>query len=230
MKEINLIPQWYQESKKHRSRCYIQYIAIAAAFILVVLICVAAEAYVAAGKSRLGNLEKEYEAYRDTSNEYEKMRARINELKKKTSIINQIDAKMDITCVLGEISFLLDDALIIKKIEITSEPFAGETKKAAGNSSGLRVANQYGNSSKTCEGNIKFKISLNGIASQAGKVADLICKLEESPYFFQAAPSFSRNITVSSGRQGQPEYYAAEFEISCYLANFSESSAAAANL
>ncbi|MDD5459703.1 MAG: hypothetical protein PHF37_09965 [Phycisphaerae bacterium] len=228
MKEINLIPKWYQENKKHRSRCYIKYIAFAAVFVLAAIIWISAEVYVTSGKNRLARLEKENAGYEEISNKYEMTAAKLNEIKKKAAIMNKINSQMDITSMLGEISFLLEDALIIKKVEVTAEPFA-ENAKAAGNSSGLRVTRQHENSSKTYEGNVKFKISLNGIASEAGKVADLICKLEDSPYFFKVVPSFSQNKTVSSG-QGQPAYYATEFEISCYLANFSESTSVAADL
>src|SRR3989339_1093336 len=175
MKEINLIPQWYHESRKRRSRCYIQYIALAAVFIIAAIISISAESYVASAKNDLARLEKENAVYEEISNEYEMTAAALNKLKKKVSIINKIDSKIDITCLLGEISFLLDDALIIKKVYINAEPFADSTNNAAVKSSGLRVKRRVESSSNTCEGNIKFKVSLYGIASQAGKVANLIC-------------------------------------------------------
>jgi len=51
----------------------------------------------------------------------------------------------------------------------------------------------------------------------------LICKLDDSPYFCQVVPSFSRNkkMKVGTGLAGE-NFQVSEFEISCYLANYRE--------
>jgi hypothetical protein len=74
-----------------------------------------------------------------------------------------------------------------------------------------------------CEGDVGFKIVLDGVASDARDVAEFICKLEDSPYFCQVVPLFTRNkeikiTTSSAGRRGG--ILASEFEISCKLANY----------
>jgi len=48
--------------------------------------------------------------------------------------------------------------------------------------------------------------------------------LEDSPYFCQVIPSFSRNRRIRTERRVIGEdYQVSEFEIICYLANYSES-------
>lgn len=72
-------------------------------------------------------------------------------------------------------------------------------------------------------GDVRFKVVINGVAEDASNVAQLICDLENSPYFCLIYPSFSRNAEVkttssSDGKQLQ----VTEFEVSCYIANYRE--------
>ena len=80
-------------------------------------------------------------------------------------------------------------------------------------------------------GDVKFKVLISGVAPKPSDVATLICDLEDSSYFFNVVPSFSRNTQidgkatsglVSEGGRGNggAEIKASEFEISCYLANY----------
>ena len=83
-----------------------------------------------------------------------------------------------------------------------------------------------------------------GVAADASDVATLMCKLEDSPYFFQVVLSFSRGdakikienasyrkeITDGQGNlenkdrvrdtAARSEIQVNEFEINCYLANY----------
>jgi hypothetical protein len=88
-------------------------------------------------------------------------------------------------------------------------------------------------------------VVIAGVAADTRDVADLISKLEESPYFFQVVPSFSKSTKLEV--KGRPSTSAAtdavrratetrsevsdagkslqatEFEINCYLANYRKS-------
>ncbi len=79
---------------------------------------------------------------------------------------------------------------------------------------------------------MRFKVVIAGVAASAGRVATLICKLEDSPYFCLVYPLFSRSKKINPvGRKSlsglkagssfdREDYRASEFEISCYLANY----------
>jgi hypothetical protein len=79
-------------------------------------------------------------------------------------------------------------------------------------------------------GDFRFKVVITGMAVDAGCVADLICRLEDSPYFCLVYPSFSKSGQVSGhkdkpaigkgGKQPMENYQVSEFEINCYLANY----------
>jgi hypothetical protein len=73
-------------------------------------------------------------------------------------------------------------------------------------------------------GGVKFKVVINGVAADASDVAELVCRLEDSPYFCLVYPSFSRNkkMTVTK-RPAREDFQVTEFEIGCYLANYEES-------
>jgi hypothetical protein len=75
---------------------------------------------------------------------------------------------------------------------------------------------------------------LGGVAVDSGEVAELVCRLEDSPYFCLVCPSFSRNRGFKTGNNsernnpnskngvsaGEGNFQTSEFEIGCYLANY----------
>jgi hypothetical protein len=91
-------------------------------------------------------------------------------------------------------------------------------------------------------GDVRFKVVIGGVAADASDVAALICSLEDSPYFYQVVPSFSRTAVItqtgnssfhskinnenSKGivqqNKGNNQIQISEFEISSYLANYCE--------
>ena len=85
----------------------------------------------------------------------------------------------------------------------------------------LRLARSKAGAETVFFGDVRFKVVFRGIAAQAGDVAGLICKLEDSPYFFHVIPSFSRNRQLGAkGSDSAGGYQVSEFEIGCYLANY----------
>ena len=104
----------------------------------------------------------------------------------------------------------------------------------------VRLANyNFGTNIEPPIGNVRFKVLINGVAANASEVANLICNLEDSPYFFQVKPSYTRSANIEANMkplinsQGElsnvgnnkgykEKIIVSEFEISCYLANYLE--------
>ncbi len=128
----------------------------------------------------------------------------------KNDFLDSVDSHVVVSCVLAEITHLIDGQVILKNVEIKRESFsgvAGETGKA-----GPAITNTDQNKGNN-GGNFRYKVVLTGIAADASQVARLIRSLESSNYFIQVIPGYSRN-TVVNGRD------ASGFEINCYLANY----------
>jgi hypothetical protein len=64
---------------------------------------------------------------------------------------------------------------------------------------------------------------MSGITADSSNVGELICRLEDSPYFCRVIPSFSRTAGQRKiARQVGGNDKAVEFEIVSYLANYRE--------
>ena len=95
---------------------------------------------------------------------------------------------------------------------------------------------KIGNRGALPVGNVRFKVVINGVATDASDVAALVCKLEESLYFCDVTPLYSRNKQLQrkvnsasrpqtmerSTLQSRDSLRVSEFEISCYLKNYRE--------
>jgi hypothetical protein len=164
----------------------------------------------------------------------------------KAESIKEIDSKIDVAGVIAEISYLIDERVVLSKVELISEKFAEKRKVTSSPNMGAVVRAIPGKLSRKelPLGDVRFKIVLGGVAADARDVAALICELEDSPYFSQVVPSFSRNTEIKSLRSssfdprsdfvGESEdvrenslekdenIRVSEFEIACYLANYLE--------
>jgi hypothetical protein len=173
--------------------------------------------------------------------------AQLNGLKNKLKVlwekqksIDEIDSKIDVAGVLAEMSFLIDKKIVLSKLEFAAEKCESEHKTNLplhGGNVVRAVGTRLSEKKQLPLGGVRFKVTINGIAADAGDVAVLIRKLEDSPYFCQVVPSFSRTFEVhttgnslSGSRQGnrnvrnisrtERNIHVSKFEISCYLANY----------
>jgi hypothetical protein len=137
--------------------------------------------------------------------------------------MEEMDSKIDVASVLAEMSYLIDDNIVLSKVEFDSERFvdAQQGKASRRTNNVVRVAggNFVGKGALPL-GDVRFKVVISGVAAGTGDIAKLIGKLEESPYFCLVSPSFSQNRKMKVGT-GE-NFQVSEFEISCYLANYRE--------
>jgi hypothetical protein len=170
-------------------------------------------------------------------------------LRKNAESIEDIDSRIDVASVLAEMSYLIDEKIILKKMECVAENIVRkqETATTPGARAVVRAVRASSNNKKEPLGNVRFKIVIAGIAADASDVAILMCKLEDSPYFCQIVLSYSRGDAemgierTSSTRtetnvvEGiadnsplireagiRENIHVNEFEINCYLANYRE--------
>ena len=181
----------------------------------------------------------------------EKASAKLEELKqdvsmyhRKEQLLEKIDSKINVSNILAEVSYLIDEKIVISKLQLISEEFLDDQNNGQADTV-VRLANyKYGKNIEPPIGNIRFKVLITGVAANASEVANLICNLEESPYFFQVKPSYTRSANIETNikplinsqekltsssltnvgnNMGYKEKIAvSEFEISCYLANYFE--------
>jgi hypothetical protein len=230
VKEIDFLPEWYRNGRRRQIGYHAQYAVLGGILVVMVVWSLVATYLVSkAGRELVAAQPMQREAEL-VSQEFARIQSQVTKLKKKADIIAGIDSRINVANVLAELSFLIDEKVVLSRVEMVAERFV-EDKGAAGRRASVRVASRRRSASEgDWSGDVRFKVVINGMAVNASHVAELISRLEDSPYFCLVYPSFSRNSQVKS-RTRKPaaeksdwkppeSYQVSEFEISCYLANY----------
>ncbi len=237
MKEIDFLPQWYVESRRRQINVRRQYIALAAIFSVMMMFNAIATHSISRATVELAQTEPKRVQAESVSLEFAKIRNQVAQLQKKAQSIERINSKIDVASVLAEMSYLIDESIVLRDVEFIAEKCVDKQERNSKTTSAVRVAGKGSKDNRGLPlGDVKFKIVIAGIAADAADVAALVCKLEDSTYFHLVYPSFSKNtkirISDNSQRgsaksatlppQGDDQIQVAEFEISCYLANYNQ--------
>jgi len=215
MNEINFIPDWYSRGKSRRRSYRMQYIALGCVFGVCALWSFVSGMALSNARAEADS-QARAAAVSNTAvaSEYSQIQAAINQLSQKKQVLSKLDNKIDVAALLAEISFMIDDNIVLDKIELQSEYFSDKSKSA--NSRAVTIGRSSANS-KLSQEPVCCKVILKGIAATAGDVASLISKLESSLYLRNIVPGVMKNKEMKN-------YTATEFEISSYLANYIEQS------
>ncbi len=233
MREIDFLPDWYRSSRRRQSGYYAQYTVLAGALVVMIMWSLVTTYLVSrAGRGLAAARSRQQEAQL-SSEEFDRIQSQVAKLQKRADIITRVDSRINVANVLAELSFLIDGRVVLSKVQITAEKFV-EDQGAAGRGSGAIVASDkragQGVSGSDWSSDVRFKVVISGMAVDTGCVADLIRRLEDSPYFCLVYPSFSKNGQIKA-QKGKPaaakgdwhpteNHQVSEFEISCYLANY----------
>jgi len=236
VKELDFLPEWYKDDKRRQSRVRKQYVALVAVFL--VMMAFNATAIRRAGKAaaEMASLENHRVCSEAVVHEFDTLTKKLNLLKTRASLVEQMDSRVDIAAVLAEMSHIIGDAIVLRKVEIVAEPLGRTDPKGQAKGSVVRLAQEGGKSEKEALlGRVKFRIVLTGVAARPADVPDLVCKLAASSYFQQVQPLFYGNAKTQLGTKPAPGLQDAgtaaktqngldvtEFEIACYLANYKE--------
>ncbi|GAI02847.1 unnamed protein product, partial [marine sediment metagenome] len=120
------------------------------------------------------------------SREFAAIKGEVTRLQKKVKSMEEIDSKIDVASVLAEMSFLVGEKIVLNKVEFAAEKIADKQGGRPDSGSAVRVSRpKFGRKGASFVGDVRFKVVIGGVAADAGDVAELICKLEDSPYFCQ---------------------------------------------
>ena len=236
MKEIDFVPEWYRDDKRRHLHVRRQYVALVAVFLGMMVFNVTEIRRAGRAAVRAASLENPRVGAEAVVHEFGVLTKQLNELKTRTKLIEQMDSRVDMAAVLAELSHVIGDSVVLRKLEVLAEPFRGTEEKGQTKGSAVRLAGQATGSEKNLPlGRVKFRIVLTGVAAHSAEVPDLVCKLEASPYFQRVQPSFYGSTRVQAGTRPAPgpqDGAAAaktqgvsgvtEFEIICYLANYKD--------
>ena len=230
MKDLDFLPEWYKDRRRRHSRMRKQYIALVAVFLMMMTFNLTAThraTRVAAEVTRHAERQTSAEA---VVHEFNRVTNELNQLRTKADLVDRIDTRFDVAAILAEISHIVDESIVLRRIELAVEPFARPADKRPSKSPIVRASQKdAGGRPEMPLGDVKLRIVLAGVAIHAAHVADLVCKLDDSAYFQQACPSSYDPVKIpvrpaaGTAAAKTPETLdVTGFEITCYLANYTE--------
>ena len=242
MREIDFLPNWYTSGRRRQISYRTQCVALAGVFVVMMAWNFVATHSISKATAELTQETARQAESQSASREFAAIKSEVTRLQKKVKSIEEIDSKIDVAGVLAEMSFLVGEKIVLNKVEFGAERFTVKQGGRPDSGSVVRVARaEFGGKGAPLVGDVRFKVVIGGVAADAGDVAALICRLEDSPYFCQVYPSFSRNRRINPVRNSTmgnriqkgkisngvkvragEDFQVSEFEISCYLANYRE--------
>jgi len=232
MKDIDFLPEWYKSGVRREVSYRTQYIALGGVFVVMTVWSLVATRSIAKARAEFDGMSAMHTQAEKASAQRAGVENELRSVQKKVESIEQIDSRIDVAGVLAEMSFLIEERIVLNKVEFVAEKFPDKKQdKASPDRSAVvrAVRVKVDKKQQLPLGHVRFKVVISGVAADASDVAALICRLEDSPYFFQVVLSFSRSkevkvegILPTSG--GAPKAGAditvSEFEIHCDLANY----------
>jgi len=216
MKEIDFIPQWYKNNRRRRSVYRIQYIVIMCVFVVMAAWSFMSAAALSDAKAELNQLATGPIADEKMLQDFAETRKELVQLEKNKSVLDQICSRIDVSKVMAEISFLVDKRIILSGLDIKAEKFDDKSNRRKARTGTVRaVKTKTAKPTGLLVDDARFKVVVTGVAVNATDVARLIRRLEDSAYFWQVVPEFSRTKKIN-------DFQATEFKINCYIENYIE--------
>jgi hypothetical protein len=243
MKEIDFLPEWYKNGRRRQINYRLQYIILSGVFAVMMVWNVVSSGSISNVRAKYTEMQTKQEQSEKISLKLDDFKRDIAALHEKEILLDSIDSKINVSDVLAEISFLVNERVVLSRIEMISENIP-EKKEKEQSSQPLTVVKSsnmsFGNNTWNPIGNIRFKIMISGVAASGSDVAVLLCELEDSPYFNTVNLAYSRDAgvrkTTGNVQQNNTSILSVnqensnsngdvirvnEFEIDCYLANYS---------
>ena len=116
-------------------------------------------------------------------------------MKEKTTLLDKIESRTKMTAILGELSYLIGENVILSKLSLQNELIQDSGKKDAFASAAVV---HVGGSQKDGQEDVvpaspsHYKVVLTGIAARPADAAQLIARLEQTAYFDRIFLEYSK--------------------------------------
>ena len=216
MKDIDFIPEWYKANQNRKRRYHRQYILLGSLLTLMMVWSFIVGQYVERVRADVEDVQTVFEKGKAKVDEGIQLQAEIASLQHQVQIVDATSPRTHISAMIAELSYLIRDNIILSKLSFNDEEIEFDNEQP---STPAGVVVQVGSSSrgnKTSEVSLepkRTKVILTGIAAKPADAATLISRLEQSDYFQQVLPVYTKAKKVK-------EHDVTEFEIRCFVADY----------
>jgi len=235
MKEIDFLPDWYKEGKRRRVQMRRQYAALTLIFLSMLTYNLTSAHRISRASADAARLDGSRIHAETTLHQFNTISEALSEYQKRVNSVEHVDSRIDLAAVIAEISHVIGEHVVLSRVEFNSEALSEDETKSKAGGAAVRAVTTGGTAEKPVVlGDVRFRIVLAGVAGSSADVGNLVLRLEESPYFHQVLPAFSKGKDVQipaarpTGASGTNTaervntFQVFEFEIVCYLSNYEE--------
>lgn len=209
MKEIDFLPKWYKSGKRRRINYRRQYIIIAGIFVTLIAWSFSASLSISVVEAQVEMMHDSLKNNQQIAQGYGVVQKSLDKLQAQKSLLERLDTGVNMSSTIAEISYLVGKNISLTNLNFMSEVYKTEKSKPK---SSVRFGKAGSDKQDILPAeNIRFKISIKGVADNAADVTAFIKRLEQSDYLCQIIPVILRNVKDTT---------LAEFEINCYVANY----------
>ncbi len=239
MKEIDFLPEWYKEGKRRRAQMRTQYVVLTMIFIGMMTHNLTSAHKIERASAEVAQLDDRRIHAESTMRQFEAINRELSKYQDKSNSIEHVDSRINLSAVLAEISHIIGDQVVLSRVEFTSEGISETSVMSNRSGTAVRAVTKGSNSNPSMLlGDVRFRITLAGVTTSPAEVGGLVYRLEESPYFHEVLPSFSRGKDIQvpvnkpaskaagdmnrNAVEPMETFRVSEFEIVCYLSNYEE--------
>jgi hypothetical protein len=137
-------------------------------------------------------------------------------LQKQVRILDAATPRTNVSVIIAELSYLIRDNIILIKLSFIDEEIEFKQDQPSAPTGAIVQVGPSPRTNKTSEVSLtpkRTKVVLTGIAAKPADAAVLISRLEQSDYFEQVLPVYTKAKEVK-------EHDVYEFEIRCFVADY----------
>jgi hypothetical protein len=206
MKEVDFLPQWYQEGRRRQSSVKRQYVALAVLFLIMVVWNAFAVRSASLASAELSRDEQQAKEAERICYQFDHLVRQVKDCREGLCEMRALEGQLDLAAVLAELSTLIDGPLALESLEVTAE----RASEPGGTDPNAWVG-----------GPVRFPVVMKGLAQDAPAVAEVLRRIEASECFRQVNLVISRNPGPTDGTTTADQQACSRptvaFEIRCFL-------------
>jgi hypothetical protein len=142
-----------------------------------------------------------------------RLESRLLTLTRQSRMLEHLRPRTEISAILAELSSCIGDRVALTDVWLVQTPLDSADSSGPAGALTVQVKSGPASGELMLKSDTVMKVRLSGIAADGAEVASLISRLEESDYFTEVVPVFSKN-------QMRFNTTVTEFEIHCVVADF----------